>query len=812
MNYKVVKRALTIVALTVFFLGCIPDKTVNSSIENIESIVERPKIITGISFADNAKSFNISIQGNVSLTYSSVKQPFPLGIVLYFPETELENIKDSYPLDNNIISDVLTVKGHTSKIVILLKKDISYKVTRQDAEIIVFVEKEVDVSHAVSPKLQKKKSCKIDVKPLKEVILSSPLIKIKPIKEVASSKPSAVAIHAKPPPIASNKSLTIESHTKPTTTHIEPVATHAKPTWIDKIDFTSEDSGKSTIAIGTIIPVRYETKKITSKTLHIEFFNTNLANYRKRPLITTRFRSAVDLIVPVQTSEMKNKSIIVVELREAVPYTVEQKDNVVLVHFEASSISPKPIEQYKLPSRKKIISQTVSKEEKQEEISKKIEDKIGEKKPKIETQRKYSGKKITMDYFEADLKNVFRLLGEISEKNFVVDNDVKGTLTLTLDKPVPWDQALDLILKINKLGMTYEGDIIRIATIGTIQQEEKILRDKIREEQMAQSQQKELEPLLTEYISVSYAKAADMVKHLKDITTKKRGVISLDDRTNTIIITDVAETVKRAKQIIRKLDKVTPQVIIEARIVEASVQFSKALGIEWGAQGGIQADDAQAGIGPQRGYDTVGGTYGYDLAMNFPVASAASLGLNFKRLLGTPFLLNAKLMAMESSGDGKIISAPKILTLDNKQATITQGYQYPYLSKDESGNTTTAFKNIDLKLDVTPHITPDDRIAISLNVSKNDIYVVTDDGPAITKKEAKTELLINDGDTIVIGGIIKTIVTSSEKGVPIISKIPFLGWLFKNKIKEEDKQELLIFITPRIVRLEQRESNELTIN
>ena len=202
----------------------------------------------------------------------------------------------------------------------------------------------------------------------------------------------------------------------------------------------------------------------------------------------------------------------------------------------------------------------------------------------------------------------------------------------------------------------------------------------------------------------------------------------------------------------------------------------------------------------------VGHTYGGNMAMNVPIASSAmSIGFNFTKLAGTPFLLNAKLLAMESQGEGKIISAPKIVTLDNKKAIIKQGLRYPYKVLDaETGIPTTKFEDIDLVLEVMPHVTPDDRISMQIKIIKNDLGPLYGEDRSFDTKEADTKLLVDDGDTIVIGGIIKTTKSSGETGVPWLSKIPFLGWLFKSTEKTDDKEELLIFITPTIVKLEQR--------
>ncbi len=294
---------------------------------------------------------------------------------------------------------------------------------------------------------------------------------------------------------------------------------------------------------------------------------------------------------------------------------------------------------------------------------------------------------------------------------------------------------LDLVLKMNQLGRIFEGDIIRVATLATIQKEDKLKQEKLLQMQTMKDQKKALEPIVTEYIPINYSDAEGEIKpHLEKILTKDRGSISVDKRTNIIIMSDTAEKLKRAKEIVEKLDRVTPQVLIEAKIVEANTTFSKEIGVNWGADGGIQSKDSNAGAGPQRGYDTLGGTYGYDMAVNLPeVASYGTLGFNFTRIAGTPFLLNAKLMAMESNGGGKIISTPRILTLDNKAAKISQGYEFPYQTVEDN-DVKIEFKNIDLNLDVTPHITPDNRISMKIVIDKNDIYIAGNNPPSLSTK------------------------------------------------------------------------------
>ncbi|MEE4266304.1 MAG: type IV pilus secretin PilQ, partial [Desulfobacteraceae bacterium] len=388
------------------------------------------------------------------------------------------------------------------------------------------------------------------------------------------------------------------------------------------------------------------------------------------------------------------------------------------------------------------------------------------------------------------------IIREISGKNFAIDKNVTGKVTLTLEKPVPWDQVLDLVLKMNGLGLVMEGDIVRIATSKTIIAEEKEKQAVAKAQMMASEQQKELEPLITEFIPINYSDAASDIKpHIDPILTK-RGKASVDKRNNQLILTAIAENIQRAKQIIMEIDKVTAQVTIEARIVEANTSFSRDLGFDWGtitigAINPLQVGDA---------------TFDFTLlADNSPAASNGTLGFNFQKLTGTDFsIVDAKLEAAESEGKTNIISAPKVTTLDSKQATIVQGLQVPYLERDSSGNATTKYQDVDLKLTVTPKITLDDRIRLKVSIQKQDIVDQTQFGPAVSNNSADTELLVDNGDTIVIGGIVKSTLTYDEDGIPGLMDMGVLGWLFKSQSKVDNKNELLIFMTPRIVKLEQK--------
>ena len=763
-----------------------------------DAVQSEPKLITDISASEDLKSSVIWIRGNRLLTYTSVKQPFPLGVLIYFPETILGDINTAYVPDSDIVSSIqaseLTTKGHTSRVEILLKKDASYEVTREDTGLKISFKKEAEILASTDTESEKKE------------------------------KTSDKSENAKEKPASSEQEKLVVKTTANKTG--EPQIKKDKPALINRIDFSGEEGGKSTIFIGTTTPVKYDLKKINDQKLLLNLYNTKLPEYRQRPLITTRFQSAVDRITPVQTPDMKDTSLITIELRESVPYFVEQTDDLLLLHFEASSISPRLLDKAKLPLWQKVMTQpatdTKAKHEKTGDVfesTKSVAEKTalgatydidhpkttdtitGIKKSldffRTEAKKKYVGEKIAVDFFKTNIKNVFRIIREVSGENFAIDKDVAGEVTLTLEKPIPWDQILALVLKMNKLGLVYEEGIIRVATLTTLAKEEDARKNKLAATREAENQ----EELITVFMRISYVDAAEIAKHLteggksegnsKFNPSRSEAGITVDKTNNMIVMSDVARSIKRAREIVQKLDRVTPQVLIEARIVEASNNFSRELGVTLSGT-----------------YGPVGNKYIRDFsfsATNPPTSSLGSLGINFSKLTGTPWTLDATIAAAESEGQVKIISSPKILTIDNKMAMIKQGTAWPYKKLDADGNTITEWKDIALELEVTPHVTPDDRVSMEISVKNNEVGAIILGDPSFTTKEANTELLVNDGDTVIIGGIRKSREDSDQSGVPGLMNIPVLGWLFKTKSKEHQLDELLIFITPRIVQLEQRD-------
>ena len=750
--------------------------------------------VKSISMSNANGQAKVLVQGSKPLAYTAVKQMQPFGVVLYFQNARLNVKTPDLTSDGNPVTSVHASQTNGSvaaaRLEILLAADVPYDV-KQDGDMlsVQFGSNKRDTSSGIS------------------------------VADVATTSKPTVVDSAKPTQSIGAPAPQPTGTFQGTGENIEA----RSPIWVNRIDFLGEPGGRSTLSIETTAQVDYNVEKISDRLIELRLNGANIAEFRQRPLITTRFESAVNRIMPVQLPSMRDYSMFSIELREPVAYYVEQVGTLLLVHFESSSVPPAPVDEANLPAWKKALEQAVgpvglpdspanlssSPGNDVSTVSAATEDMDSEPtgfdtaddilidadQAMTVTRRvkRYTGEKIALDFYQTDVKNVFRILREVSGKNFAIDKDVQGKVTLTLDKPVPWDQVMDLVLRMNQLGMIVEGDIIRIATLATLKRENELRKAQIASLQKEKQQLKALEPMETRYIPVSYSDAAgEVLPHIKNIITKDRGSVTVDAKNNQIIITDTADKIAQAYQIVKNIDKVTSQVVIEARIVEISESYSKELGFEWGFDlGPISMNDG-------------GSEYSGAVAMNYPASSTNGFGINYAKIAGTPFTLDAALTALESSGNGKILSAPKILTLNNKIAKIKQGQEIGYLERDSAGGSSVSFKDVDLSLEVTPHVTPDDRIALVIKIQKNDVSGYVDGVPVISTNEAQTQLLVNDGDTIVIGGIIKTNEATGKSGFPGLHEIPVLGWMFQSNVQSQDNSELLIFLNPKIVQLEQR--------
>lgn len=410
------------------------------------------------------------------------------------------------------------------------------------------------------------------------------------------------------------------------------------------------------------------------------------------------------------------------------------------------------------------------------------------------TPPKYIGRKISLDFQDADIANVVRLIADVSNLNVVLGEDVKGKVTLKLIN-VPWDQALDIILKMNNLGQIREGNIIRIATLANIARQQD-------EEAHAKETKIKAEDLQTRIIYVNYGKAGEIVESLKKLLST-RGDITVDARTNALIVKDIEKNIDEVARLVKSIDTQTPQVVIEARIVQVAPTFNRSLGIQWGASTQTVSNGNIIGLrGGGGGPTAVFGTPDPSFAVNLPAAqNFGGLGFSFGRFTDNPINLDLRLSAGESQGLTRVVSTPKVSVLNNQEAKIEQGESIPFSTTSQAGTQTT-FVDANLTLLVTPHISPDGGIIMKIRVSKNapGETRLGASGPSILKKEATTNVLVKDGETTVIGGIYETTKTDSISGIPYLMDIPIIGWLFKTTTKREDTSELLVFLTPRIVK------------
>ncbi len=403
-----------------------------------------------------------------------------------------------------------------------------------------------------------------------------------------------------------------------------------------------------------------------------------------------------------------------------------------------------------------------------------------------ETQSQFTGEPISLDLKDADIKDVFRTISQLTQLNIVVDPEVRGTVTVQLED-VPWDQALDLILKQNGLGYVLENNIMRIATTAKLQAEQ---ADRARLLDARQA----AEPTRTVIKKLSYAKASELTPTIKSVMSR-RGDIVVDARTNTLIIREIPTYLSGVLQLIENLDTATPQVMIEARIVETTKSLGRSLGIAWGVTG--DADVAHGNTTNLSFPNTVNGTF--DVPLGTPQTIAT---LRLGNILGS-FTLDAALSAAENQGLLKIISSPKVAALTNTAASIQSGVQIP-VQTNVNNTTTVIYVDATLKLTVTPQITNEGTIHMIVNVSKREPAVALNlsigQNVPLTVREYKGEILVRDGGTSVIGGIFQINDQDQNNMIPGLWKIPILGNLFRNKTRTEKHDELLIFITPRILR------------
>ena len=429
----------------------------------------------------------------------------------------------------------------------------------------------------------------------------------------------------------------------------------------------------------------------------------------------------------------------------------------------------------------------------------------------------FAGEKLSLNFQNIEVRSLLQVIADFTNFNVVTSDSVSGSVTLRL-KDVPWDQALDIVLQAKGLGMRKSGNVLWIAPKDEISSKEKLDLE-------SRAAIASLEPVRTESFQLNYTKAADIAAQIsagtgaaRILTT--RGSVIAEPRTNQVFVTDIGSRLDAVRDLISKLDIPVRQVLIEARIVEASDTFGKSLGIKLGGSDlrGVRGGDAGYSVsGGNRvafggSYDAVSGTTGEGTTsltsantqfINLPAVgvggfSPASFAVSLFSASANRFL-NLELSALEADGKGRLVSSPRVVTAHNQKALIEQGTEFPYQQATSSGATSVAFRRATLKLEVTPQITPEGNILLDLDINKDSRGETTAAGIAIDTKHIKTQVLVENGGTVVIGGIFELTETSTITKVPLLGDIPFAGNLFKNTQKNTSKQEMLVFITPKMI-------------
>lgn len=557
----------------------------------------------------------------------------------------------------------------------------------------------------------------------------------------------------------------------------EALPGEAKPQSLRDIDFRRGNNGEGRVIVdlssaNTGIDIRLQ-----GRTVVVDFLNTTVPRNLVRRLDVGDFGTPIRI---VDTVDQGSTTRMIIEPRGLWEYSAYQTDTQFIVEVKPVKEDPNKLIQGTTPG--------------------------------------YSGDKLSLNFQNVEVRAVLQVIADFTGLNIVTSDTVGGSLTLRL-KDVPWDQALDIILQSKGLSKRKNGNVVVIAPADELATKEKLALE-------ASQQISELEALRTESFILSYAKAADVRGLLVDKEQKilsKRGSATMDPRTNTLFVQDVPVRLEEARRLITQLDVPVRQVQIEARIVIADDKFGRQIGARFGQQTGAQSGNlnigssgtlwnstsplinnavaaGSGGIVSNSSPPSAGGAQPEQLNINLPVIGAAGqLALTFLNL-GNGNIVNMELSALELDNRGKVVSNPRVITSDKKKATITQGTEIPFLTASASGATTVSFKPAVLELAVTPQITPDDKIIMDLEVKKDSVGQIFAGVPSIETKRVNTQVLVENGDTVVLGGIFEQTSRIDVTKVPFLGDIPIVGALFRNTKKQEDKTELLIFITPKIIK------------
>jgi type IV pilus assembly protein PilQ len=707
-----------------------------------ESPMTAMTIITGITVMDNA----VEIKANRPFVYTVYKPSDPFRVVVDISGADIGAFKDVIKSNKPGISEVIPSQADSqravAKIEILLQSPANFEQSYQDNTLIVRVREEAEAQPETKAAVSHGDSASKDASP------QAPVAEEKlEVREIKEEKATIVSDDTKPLPKA----------TEITDVRFEQAEGVVK--------FVVKGNGSMSPSVFTLK----------------DRIVLDMPDVKMKSDIPSSTTAPVKRL---RVGKYKEKTRLVMDLSRSVDFDVSSIKDMVIVSIKTPEVMAAKYEAAQAPQ----TSQAEKKEAAPKETA------MEPKEPEILTEGKYTGKKISLDFQDADIIPIFRLLSDISGYNFVVNPDVKGKITMKLVN-VPWDQTLELIMKTHNLGKSVEGNIIRIAPLAVLAKESE-------EKAKLKEAEAKADPLETRTYPVSYADVAIVEKAVKDMLTKGRGSVTVDRRTSSMVVKDVASVFPDVESLLMTLDKPTPQVMIEARIVEINTSDVRDLGIQWGVK--LSATNTLLGAGglPMLGS---GAFTGNNYLVDFPSGAGAGAGsgfnfgiLNPARTMG----LDMQLSAVETAGKGKIISNPRIMTIDNGKAKISQGDSIPIRKLTAEGTISTEFKDYTLEMIVTPHITPDNSISMIIETKKEepDWSRVSSEGtPASKKREANTSVIIRDGETVVIGGVFKTSKQETDSGTPGLMDIPILGWLFKKNKTDESTSEMIIFITPRIV-------------
>ncbi len=557
------------------------------------------------------------------------------------------------------------------------------------------------------------------------------------------------------------------------------------------VDFRRGNSGEGRIVVDLSSPNMGIDIRQQGRQVVVDFLNTNVPRNLVRRLDVGDFGTPVRF---VDTFEQGANARMVIDPRGIWEYSAYQTDTQFILEVKPVKEDPNRLVQSSTPG--------------------------------------YAGEKLSLNFQNVEVRAVLQVIADFTGLNIITSDTVGGNLTLRL-KDVPWDQALDIILQAKGLSKRKNGNVVLIAPTDELAAKEKLALE-------ANAAISDLEPVRTESFALSYAKAEDLQKLLSNKDQKilsKRGSATIDERTNTLFVQDTGSRLEEARRLVLQLDVPVRQVLIEARIVIADDKWGRQLGARFGTQSAFNTSNYNLGVsgsltdtqspltnnpasrgsssltypganpggaGFFQGTGTTGtipiGANPEQLNVNLPVVGAAgSLALSILNL-GSGNLVNVELSALEADNRGKVVSSPRVITADKKKAIISQGTEIPYLTAAASGATTVAFKPAVLQLAVTPRITPDDKIIMDLEVRKDSVGQIFSGIPSIDTKQVSTQVLVDNGDTVVLGGIFEQTTQTTVTKVPVLGDIPIVGNLFKNTVKQDDKTELLIFVTPKIVK------------